>query len=361
MPNVARMRLVALVSVVPLALLITAQARGQEPNLEVFYNKLEPKEQFKYKIKGKEATASAGVFHWEVPKSEFSTGGFDRNFTGYCSEVQVPITAGKSYSFKMGSLYAPDNYSVSASPAPEKAAQKRATLIKELFGRYYRDAIMRNGVNADEAVGFQLALWELIEESEPAEGEAKFDLFGGDFQANYPKDQAPASALKAQEYLNSLTGDDSVYYSNPDTRGRELIRLKGIPNSEGVTAQSQFALRYAGGGGVGGTQPNRVLTNTGGAVAPLGGGGGGYGAGGGAGGLITTPNNGSGTVFPPTTTNPPPTPPIETPPINTPPETPPETPHDPTPVPAPAGLLLGAIALGTFGSWRLGTKLLGSK
>src|SRR5262249_44824589 len=143
MPTVTRARLVALSCVVPLALLLTTRASGQEPNLEVFYNKLEPKEQFKYKVKGKEATASAGVLHWEVPKSQFSTGGFDRNFTGYCSEVQVPISTGKSYSFKMGSLYAPDNYSVSASPAPEKAAQKRATLIKELFGRHYRDAQKR--------------------------------------------------------------------------------------------------------------------------------------------------------------------------------------------------------------------------
>ncbi len=207
----------------------------------------------------------------------------------------------------------------------------------------------------------------------------KLNLFEGDFQANYPKADAPAFVLKAQTYLDSLTGtDDALFYENADLRGRELIRLKGIENAEGVVAQSQFALRFKNGGGVGGGAFSRALTAGGGALAggvPLGGGGvGGLGGGSGGGGLLTNPN-GNGTTFTnvpgggTTTTPPPTTPPTTTtdvPPVNEPPEEPPkkppEEPDTPTnPVPAPAGLLLGAIALGTLGTWRIGVRALKSK
>lgn len=358
---------------VSLTLTLQSQVAGQTPSLDVFYRKLEPKEAFKYKamVKDKDgkkveqsSVASAGVFRWEVPETEFGTNGLDRNFTGYCAEVLVPMESNKSYRFQVGSTSSPDNYPVSDSPEPEKAAQRRVKYIQELFGRYYQDAQAR-AVNPDEAVAFQIALWELIQESEPADGAARFDLFGGDFQADYPQDAAPASVLKAQEYLNTLSGNDALYYENPDLRGRELIRLKGVPNAEGVTAQSQFALRFAGGGGIGSTNP-RPLTNgglpaVGGGSAP---GSGGFGGGGAGGGLFT--GGGGSPTFPtvtPNTTPPgngtttPTIPPIRTttvPPVDQPP-------IDPTPVPAPAGLLLGAIALGSIGSWRLGARLLASK
>jgi hypothetical protein len=366
---------VAALAAVLLALTLQPRAHGQTPGLDVFYTKLEPKEQFKFKVKGKEAVASAGVFRWEVPQTEFGTNGLDRNFTGYCSEVMVPMTSNKLYKFQIGSIANPENYAVDASPEPERAAQRRVKFIQELFGRYYCDAQARP-VNDDEAVAFQLALWELIQESEPADGEAKFDLFAGDFQANYPKDAASASVNKAQEYLGSLSGNDALYYENPDLRGRELIRLKGMPNANGEIAQSQFALRYAGGGGVGGSGFGRALTGLGGGFgAP----GGGFGFPGAGGGLLAGTGGGTGspgtaqtfpTTSPVTTTTPPTTtPPITT--VTTPPTGGPDTPNTPTPpgtptqfsspVPAPAGLLLGAIALGTLGTWRFGVRLLGAK
>jgi len=348
---------VAALGAVLVAITIHSAASGQTPALEVFYTKLEPKEQFKFKNKDKAATASAGVFRWEVPETDFGTNGLDRNFTGYCSEIMVPMTANKSYRFQIGSVAAPENYSVADSPEPERAAQRRVKYIQELFGRYYRDAQAR-AVNDDEAVGFQLALWELIQESEPADGEAKFDLFAGSFQANYPPDEVPASAKKAQEFLGSLSGNDALFFENPDLRGRELIRLKGIPNADGTIAQSQFALRYAGGAGVG--NGARPLTATGGG-APVAGGGGGGGlpAIGGGGGLFTNPN--SGTQSFPTTTPITTTPPTTTPPTTTVTTPPVGGPDNPTPVPAPAGLILGAIALGTLSSWRLGVRVLRSK
>lgn len=367
--TVIRARLLALVAALPVALSFQSRASAQEPELEVFYSKLEPREQFKYKWKGKEAVCSAGVFRWEVPQREFGTKGLDRNFTGYCAEVLVPITADKMYRFQMNSIFAAENYGLVGRDNAEVVAQRRAMLVKELFGRYFRDPVLKS-VNSDEAVAFQIALWEIIQETEPAKDAVKFDLFAGDFQANYPKADAPAYVLTAQKYLDSLTGTNEaqgLFYENPDLRGRELVRLKGIANAEGVVAQSQYALKYAGGGGVGSFGPSRALTG-GGGTGVVGGGFGapvaGTGSGGGGGGFVTGGNNGGGQTFPntttTTTTTPPTSPPITTPPTGGPPsDTPPSDPNNP--VPAPAGLLLGAIAIGTLGSWRLGVKYLRSK
>ncbi|AWM37896.1 hypothetical protein GobsT_40420 [Gemmata obscuriglobus] len=385
-----RARLAALVAAVPLALFSQTRAVGQEPALEVFYNRLEPKEQFKYKYKQdgkfKESVCSAGVFRWEVPRTEYGTNGLDRNFTGYCAEVLVPIVAEKTYQFRANNLYEPKNFNL-AGVAQDKVGDvtnRRARLVQELFGRHFRDPVLKS-VDPTDAVAFQIALWEVIQEPEPAQGELKLDLFDGDFQANYPKAEAPVYVTRAQEYLGTLTGkDDALLIENPDLRGRELIRLQGLPQADGSATQSQFALRYAGGGAAGTGAMARALTAgggglAGGAGAPLGGGGvGGLGGGtGGGGGFFSNPNNGTTTTTPPggsttTTTTTPPTTTTTTPPVGGPdtpttPTTPtdPNTPTTPTtptnPVPAPAGLLLGAIALGTVGTWRLGVRMLGSK
>jgi hypothetical protein len=359
--TVTRARLLALVAAVPLALLIHPRASGQEPALEVFYTKLEPKDQFKYKWKGKEAVCTAGVFRWEVPASEFGTNGLDRNFTGYCAEVLVPIVADKMYRFRVNSLFAPANYGLEDHPNGPVAAERRARYIQEMFGRYYRDPITKS-INADEALAFQVALWEIIQETEPAEGGPKRDLFAGDFQANYPKADAPAYVLTAQKYLDSLTGDDLLYYENPDLRGRELIRLMGIENAEKVVAQSQFALRFVGGGGVGGTQVNLAAGAAVGGGGLGGGLGGGFGGGLGSGGFGTGGGGSNSPSTPVTTTTPGGGTTVTTDPPTTTVEKPPGGGKDePTPVPAPAGLILGAIALGTLGSWRLGAKWLAAK
>jgi hypothetical protein len=356
----------ALVAALPVALVVQPRASAQEPELEVFYTKLEPREQFKYKWKGKEAVCTAGVFRWEVPQREFGTQGLDRNFTGYCAEVLVPITADKLYRFQMNSIFAMENYGVVGRDNGATIAQRRGMLIKELFGRHFRDPVLK-AVNAEEAIAFQIALWEIIQETEPADGKAKLDLFAGDFQANYAKADAPAFVTTAQKYLDSLTGTDEaqgLFYENPDLRGRELIRLKGIKNADGVVAQSQYALKYVGGGGTGTIGPSRALTAIGGGT--VGGGfgapSGGVGSGGGGGGFVSGGGNGGGRTFPTTPTTPttPPTTTTTPPPVGAPPSNPP--PQNPNnPVPAPAGLLLGAIALGAVGSWRLGARYLRAK
>ncbi|QJX00336.1 hypothetical protein [Frigoriglobus tundricola] len=365
----------ALLAITPIALNFSSRALAQEPALEVFYTKLDPKEPFKYTWKGKEGACSAGVFRWEVPKTEFGTNGLDRNFTGYCSEVLVPITADQLYRFKVNSIYAPGNFGLAAAPNADRAAERRAKYVQELFGRFYRDPTNKD-VPAPDAVAFQVALWEIIQETEPADGAPKLDLFAGDFRANYPPEQAPASVTQAQQYLNALTGNDALYYENPDLKGRELIRLQGLPNAQNVVAQSQFALRYVGGGAVGAGGLSRALTAGGGIGA------GGFGApglgsglgsgGGGGGGVYAGGNNGSGSPqttpsSPSGTTSSSGSSSGNTGSVSSPPGGGPVTggggdPGGPTsPVPGPAGVWLGLIALGTIGSWRIGAKLLGSK
>ncbi len=226
-----RVQHLAFLGAVALAFVLQSLASTQAPSLEVFYERLEPKASFKYTWKGNPGTCNVGVFCWEIPQTEFGTNGLDRSFTGYCAEILVPITEGKHYRFRMNSLLDVSNYDdlkeMMDTDRAEVAAQKREVDIKELFGRYFKDPI-RNAVNSDEALALQVALWEVVQETEPAEASPKLDLFAGDFQANYPKSEAPASVATAQRSLASLTGADAVFYANPDLRGRELVRLQGI-------------------------------------------------------------------------------------------------------------------------------------
>ena len=384
-----RARLVALVAALPLALILQTRAHAQEPVLEVFYRKLEPKEQFKFKWKGMEAECVAGVFRWDVPQSEFGTNGLGRHFTGYCAEVLVSITADKMYRFQTNKTDAPANYNLAgvAKDKIDDAAKRRTRLVEELFGRYFRDPVLKP-INEIDAVAFQIALWEIIQESEPAEGDLKLDLFAGDFQANYPKADAPAFVVKAQQYLDSLTGrDDVMFFMNDDLRGRELIRLQGMEGAEGV-AQSQFALRYKGAPRVGGRLDDSWGGNGNGFGWGNWLGSGNLGGGAGRSSLFPSQSSNNGQSPSPMTDPPNPSPsnpiaggpptPGTSPSINGGtsggsagektaavvggPPTPGTSPGQPVnSVPAPAGLLLGVIALGTIGVWRVRPKFFAAK
>jgi len=108
---------------------ITSHAAAQTPSLDAFYRKLEPKESFKYKWKGESKLCNVGMFRWEVPQSTFSTGGLDRNFTGYCAEIDVPMFDGKTYRFQQQNIRTPTAFRLPATPEGAKAVDKRVTLI----------------------------------------------------------------------------------------------------------------------------------------------------------------------------------------------------------------------------------------
>jgi hypothetical protein len=370
-----------------------SRAQAQTPSLDSYYDRLDPKDTFKFKWKGDEKVCDIGALHWMVPPSEFTTGGLDRNYTSYCAQVLVPSVAGKKYRFRMQHMLEPSNYGLEATPEGIRAAEKRVTLIRELFGRYYTDNKTADPVNT---LAFQAALWELTQETEPKDRAVSFDMFAGDFQANYPKDQAPDYVLRAQKMLDSLTGNDAIYFENPQLSGRELIRLQGIPsgggkggdgkgpggnagvgnvddgngngldgldgnglegnaldgegggdNGGGDVAQSQYALRYINGGVTGTSGFVSNLPSGGGIGGGFGGGGGGgAGSGGGdaAGGapLLTT-----GTPSTTTTTT-------DSPPPSSGGRVPAGGPS--TSAPAPAGLILGLVAVGVLASRRVYTR-----
>jgi hypothetical protein len=332
---------------------VSSRATAQTPSLDAFYNRLDPKTTFKYKLNGEEKVCNVGAFQWEIPQTDYGTGGLDRNFTGYCAEIDVPILASRMYRFRQQNLLDPAAFHLESTPEGIRAAERRVTLIRELFGRYYSES---KTAEPTDTFAFQVALWELTEEAEPAERAATFNVFAGTFQANYPPDQAPAFVTKAQSYLDSLTGNDAVYYTNQSINGRELIRLLGIPNANGVVAQSQYALRYINGGapGVGALGG---LGNSGGGFGFGGGGGGGgfggFGNGVGGGGPALFSGSGGGGGGGSSST---PGGPSSTPPTPGGGRVPGGGPQG-TPVPAPAGLVLGLVAVGAIASRRVYHRL----
>jgi hypothetical protein len=301
-------------------------------------------------VGAKTSSPAVGILDWTVPAEEFGTAGMDRDFRTYCAEAPVPVTAGNTYKFEIKSPAVPEAYKLDDTEAGKAEAYRRSLYIRELFGRYYVPSLSE----ARAAKAFQIALWEIIHESPwVAEKPAPLDLNSGNFTA--AKDQVdPETVALAQTYLTSLTGNDNIFYENPDLAGRELVWMKGLnsPLAGNAVAQSQFALQYVRGGA--------GLTNN---VAPVGavplgggvggggvlGGGGGF-VGGGAGAYLGGTGNGGGSGGGGSTSTPPTDPPVNTPPtvppINQPPTGPPDTPGTPTtPVPAPAGIVLGAIAI----------------
>lgn len=355
------------------AVFVTAVAAyGQNPQFSALYQGADPKGDFSFiwKEKGGNFTRPVGRLRWEVPPSEFSTGGMDRSFTGFCSEPLVPIVAGNLYRYEVQSPEIPEIYGLPNNDDGVRAASRRAKYVRELFGKHYLNAL-----KADDNVtplAFQAALWEIVHESEFPDVPAPFNLFTGNFRANYPNvEQSPPYIQQAQSYLTAMTGDDlATFYDNTAIAGRELVHMKGLVNAEnGLVAQSQFGLRDPGaGGGVPGFNGGTATPGNGAMGGGFGGGGfgggngfggpgifaGGNGSGGGSGGggnnftnstppssqNPNTPGGGPSTNPPPTTGGGPPT----------------EQPDNPgggnNPVPAPAGALLGVIAIGVLAGRR---------
>ena len=256
---------------------------------------------FRWKEKGGGFTRAVCRMNWEVPSTLWSSGGFDRNFPTYCAEALVGVVAGRTYPFQIQFPTAPEMYGLPDTPEGRAQAELRSKSIHELYGRYYTASLPDNDPDAPRA--FQAALWEIIHESQLPEGQAApFSLFSGNFQADYPAlAQTPPFVQRAEQYLQSLTGNDNLFWQN--LPGRELVRLRGLPGAAGeAAAQAQLALRYTRGGAAGYSGANALPGNGvgTGAIGPLagngfgGGGPGGYGAGGGGGGFQFIGTRGGG-------------------------------------------------------------------
>ncbi len=364
-----------------------AQAQ-QRPDLTIQYRELTDRDVFRFKLSGTEHEKSVGWLYWQFPDTTLGSVGFDPNLRTFCAEPLVPVVPGREYGFSIESFGKPPHFpGLKADAAGEQQAAKRADRVRELYGRRYADVVN----NPSTAPAFQVALWELLQEpTEPAAGQA-YSLFSGGFQANYPAaDAAPVYVRTAEQYLGELTGDPAPFLDSRELAGMELLRLTGVADATGTAGQSQLALRPRGGV----QQANAPFANTqdstGGGFSPLGGGllgnrtalaglgggGGGFGGGGigggffgGGGGGGTTTESGStpnpispnspsppGSPPPPPGSPPPPlVPPLvpPPPPPGSPPPPSPPPPPPPDPVPAPPGLVLGAVAAGLLGARKL--------
>ncbi len=380
-----------------------APDEAARPVVTMRYKELTNREEFKFVIEKRgEFTKSVGDMNFEFPEGFAPSAGLAAAQRSFCIEPLVPMYAGRTYNFSVGPVNDPPSYGLPDTVEGKVAAERRATYLRELYGRYYADTTEDNKV---ATAGFQVALWELANETQVPEGPLPFNLFTGSFKANYPNEaEAPESVRTGQRYLQSLTGDDAPFREAVGLQGMELVRLNGLAGADGLAPQSQLALRAApgglaaagggnGAGGSGGFAPSASPIGGGGGLGSGGGGGfgplgglGGRGPGGGGGGapiggfggvgtvpvvtavgtatspLLTTvsaaqpggtsPQEGTVTtppairppeIIPPTTNDVPPggIPPVDFPPGGTPPGG--------SPVPAPPAAVL--VLLGAAGLW----------
>lgn len=421
----------------PLAAVLTGAmfvtpAFAQGPDLSATYLGPAAKENFAFTWKEKgNFTRAVSRMAWEVPATELSTGGLDRNFGTYCAEALVGVVAGKTYRFEVQLPEVPQMYDLPDTNEGREEAARRAKYLRELYGRYYLGSIREDDPDATRA--FQAAVWEILHESQtpaaaaapaftfpftlfgisvpiptpdnaaPAVPAPGFSLFSGNFQADYPNlAQSPLFVQRAEGFLQSLTGNENIFWQN--LAGRELVRLMGQPGLAGeAAAQSQLALRYTRGGAAGfnGAMASAAPIGSGfpglfgpGGLGGLGAGGrgfpGGLGSGGGfipglfgGGGSPSTivPNvpvgaTTSGGTTPPSSTT---TPPGTVPPVNATTSSTGSTSGGPTSstsstgtssgnvtttstssggaVPAPPGILLGVILLGALAGRRVLAQL----
>lgn len=265
------------VHVVALAVLcglLVGSARGDEPTIiQATYRGTAEGHAFDYTTASqerfvKEWKAHNGAFtrekvgrlDWQVPLSEPTTGGMGREFSTFCAEVHADVVAGRTYRFEVTPPNVPAAFGLEDDEPGRTEADRRATFVRELFGRYYLPTLK----DKSAAAAFQVALWEIIHESElPAAPDDRFSLFGGTFRAGAPAlEAAPKHVQVAEGYLNFLTGNNTPYYENDDLQGLELVRLRGLRGTvDGLypdyVPQSQFAVRYKAGAGMAGRDSSR--------------------------------------------------------------------------------------------------------
>jgi hypothetical protein len=378
-----------------------APAPAPQPTVLLRYRELTNRQSFAFVQAGQKHTKAVGDMTMEFPDGALPAAGLDPAVRTFCVEPLVPMYAGEVYPFQVDPLGKPASFGLPDTPEGVAAGEKRARFVRELYGKYYSEVAADPATNAP---AFQVALWELTQETEVPDGPMPFSLATGTFRADYPNLEAdsPAFVRTAQRYVQNLTGDDSAFASNQALANMELTRLTALRPVGGAAAgQSQLALRTAApvagdgadalalggpGGGLGGIPTGvggRSGLAGGGLGGPAVGSPGGFGGGGiggfGAGTPVTTA---TGTTSPGTTTAPgnsgpaaptttfiptiPTAPGIETggssggpstrPPEFPPPTNPPEgenTPPPPQPVPAPAGLVLVGVAAVALGLRRL--------
>ncbi len=377
---------------------VAAQAPvpAEVPTVLLRYRELTNRQSFNFVQANQKHTKPVGDMSMEFPAGLLPSAGLDPTLRTFCVEPLVPMYAGEVYPFQVDPLGKPAAFGLSDTPEGVAAGEKRARFVRELYGRFYTDVAADPAVNAP---AFQVALWELTQETEVPDGPMPFSLATGTFRADYPNEaDSPAFVRQAQRYVQTLTGDDASFAANPALANMQLTRLTALhPVGRVAAGQSQLALRTTpttptgfdsgglggpAGGGLGGMPTGfgglgrgigggGIGGPAGGRPGGFGGGGGGFGGFGGFGNTTTTPTTtttpgsittpGNGGPASPTTSFIPTVPvapgPDTTPGTSGPSGRPPEFPPGPTPpsvqaVPAPAGLVLAGVAAAALGLRR---------
>jgi hypothetical protein len=80
-----------------------------------YYSELTAKGSFTFKMDGKQYTKSVGALRWDVPADRLTAAGLDRNFTAFCAEPLVGVTAGNTYRFDVQAPEDPAAYGLPAT------------------------------------------------------------------------------------------------------------------------------------------------------------------------------------------------------------------------------------------------------
>jgi len=144
-------------------------------------------------------TVFAGLFQISPPQQSTSYAA--------CVDLQNYISFGNSYTYEVW------------------YANGRAGALAALFNTI-------NLNNADEAVGFQLALWELVYDS--YNNPSNDNLFAGNFIVNSSN---PAGAIsKAQFFLSQAQGAAPYFYLRAQGEHQDLILVPYVPEPASLLA-----------------------------------------------------------------------------------------------------------------------------
>jgi hypothetical protein len=103
------------------------------------------------------------------------------------------------------------------------------------YGRAGALAALYNSINwsdADEAVGFQLALWELVYDS--YNNPSNDNLFAGNFTVTSPT--SPGAISKAQSFLSQAQGAAPYFYLRAEAQHQDLILVPYVPEPASLLA-----------------------------------------------------------------------------------------------------------------------------
>ncbi|HEY2252608.1 MAG TPA: hypothetical protein VGH74_16155, partial [Planctomycetaceae bacterium] len=140
-----------IVAALMMSVVATSAAAAQDPQpidspaktvqVIAYYQGLTQRADFAFKWKGVANTRPVGVLAWSVPNERFSTGNMGRDFYTFCAQTLVGVTGGETYKFDINAPDLPQGYGLKDDAASQQEALYRTAYIRELFGRYYLDAI----------------------------------------------------------------------------------------------------------------------------------------------------------------------------------------------------------------------------